>query len=367
MSGSWIELDRERLLRNLETFRTRISGGALMAVVKANAYGHGAAVIAPFVRDHIDWFGVDALEEAEALASLGKPVLILGHTDASDAERVVEQGFRQVLFRRDVAEALSKAAVELGRPSKVHLKIETGLHRLGVGLHELEDWAVLLSGLEGIVVEGAYTHFADVEDPSSSFFRDQLDRFAEALTLLRQHGIEPGVIHASPTAGVLLHEQEPLTLGRIGIGLYGIWPSAAAKDAAEALELHPVLSWKCRLAQAKTVTAGATVGYDLTYRAASDRRVGILPVGYFDGYDRGLSNRGFVLVGGRRASIVGRVAMNMCMVDVTGIDAAEGDEVVLIGEQNGASITADEVAAWADTIAYEILARIHPSLPRGFV
>ncbi|TDI36415.1 MAG: alanine racemase [Acidobacteria bacterium] len=366
MTGSWIELDRECLLRNLETFRLRLDSHALMAVVKANAYGHGAALIAPAIRDHVDWLAVDALAEAEELRGLEKPILIFGHTETSEAERVVELGFRQALFRRDVAEALSKAAVALGRPARVHLKIETGLHRLGVSLDELEEWATFLSGLEGLEVEGAYTHFADVEDPSSTFSRAQLARFETAITLMRQQGLEPSVIHASPTAGVLLHDQGGLTLGRVGVGLYGIWPSKETRAAAQGLDLRPVLSWKCRLAQVKTVPAGATVGYDLTFRATSDRRIGVLPLGYYDGYDRGLSNHGAVLVRGRRAPIAGRVAMNMCMVDVTGIDAVAGDEVVLIGEQNGASITADEVATWADTIAYEILARIHPSLPRRF-
>ncbi len=245
--------------------------------------------------------------------------------DTSEAERLVELGFRQVLFRRDVAEALSTAAVTLGRPARVHLKIETGLHRLGVSLDELEEWATFLSGLEGLEVEGAYTHFADVEDPSSTFSRAQLARFETAITLMRQQGLEPSVIHASPTAGVLLHDQGALTLGRVGVGLYGIWPAKETRAAVQGLDLRPVLSWKCQLAQVKTVPAGATVGYDLTFRATSERRIDILPLGYYDGYDRGLSNHGAVLVRGRRAPIAGRVAMNMCMVDVTGIDAVEGD------------------------------------------
>ncbi len=223
-----------------------------MAIVKANAYGHGAGLIAPAIRDHVDWFAVDALAEAEELRALEKPILILGHTDPSEAERVVELGFRQVLFRRDVAEALSKAAGKLGRPARVHLKIETGLHRLGVSLDGLEEWAAFLSGLDGLEVEGAYTHFADVEDPSATFFRAQLARFEIAITLMRRRGLGPSALHASPTAGVLLHEQGALTLGRVGVGLYGIWPSRETRGGAEALDLHPVLSWKCRLAQVKT-------------------------------------------------------------------------------------------------------------------
>jgi alanine racemase len=360
---SWIEIDRRRLLENVRLFRELLgSATKLMAVVKSNAYGHGAHLIAPALAPNVDWFGVDSLEEAEELSGCGvqKPVLILGHTDPVDVPRVVDGGFRQVLFRRDVAEALSRASRESGKPARVHLKVETGLNRLGVAPAALKS---LVEGLPGLEIEGVYTHFADVEDPESRFYRRQLERLGEAV-----RNFEGSLLtHAVPSAGALLHPAESLHLARVGIGLYGIWPSAGARAAAKARgELSPVLSWKARLAQVKTVPAGGTVGYDVTYRAPSERRIGIVPAGYADGFDRRLSNRGRVLVRGKSAPVVGRVAMNMFMVDVTEAGAMDGDEVVLIGEQAGGVLTADEIADSIGTIAYEVLARLSPRLTRRF-
>jgi len=361
LGHSWIEIDTERLHENVRLFRRLLgSGTKLMAVVKANAYGHGAGLIAPLLRNDVDWFGVDSLDEAEELSSVGvsEPILIMGHTEPADAERVVSEGFRQVLFRRDVAEALSKAAKKRKRPAIVHLKVETGLNRLGVEPRNVEG---LIEGLEGLEVEGVYTHFADVEDPESTFYQNQIERLREAVATLPG----PLVVHASPTAGALLHPESSLALARVGIGIYGIWPSPETRRAAEGLGvLSPVLTWKSRLVQVKTVPPGGTVGYDVTYRASTERRIAVVPVGYYDGFDRRLSNRGRVLVGGKRAPVVGRVAMNMFMADVTEVDVREGDEVVLIGDQGKETITADDLAETIGTIAYEVLARLSPRLPR---
>jgi alanine racemase len=358
---SWIEIDARRLHQNARLFR-RILGSAakLMAVVKANAYGHGADLVAPLLRKEVDWFGVDSIEEAEELSSKGisEPILILGHTEPADAERVVAGGFRQVLFRRDVAEALSKAAKGQSNPARVHLKVETGLNRLGVGPREV---AALVAGLEGLEIEGIYTHFADAEDPDSTFYQKQIERLREAVDRIGGALL----VHAVPTAGALLHPESSLEVARVGIGLYGIWPSSSTRRAAEdAGPLAPVLTWKSRLAQVKTVPPGGTVGYDVTYRAPTERRIGVVPVGYSDGYDRRLSNRGRVLVREKSAPVVGRVAMNMFMVDVTEASAREGEEVVLIGEQGEARIDAEEIAESIGTIAYEVLARLSPRLPR---
>jgi alanine racemase len=361
VGGSWIEIDGRRLQENVRLFRRLIGDESnLMAVVKANAYGHGARFVAPLLVSEVDWFGVDSLVEAEELSSIGiaKPILILGHTERDDAERVVDGGFRQVLFRRDVAEALSEAARKRKTRARVHLKIETGLNRLGV---EPVDATKLVEGLEGLIVEGIYTHFADVEDPESTLYQRQVERLRKALSPFKG----PLLVHAVPTAGALLHPEESLGLARVGIGLYGIWPSPSTRRAAEGKgALRPVLSWKSRLAQVKNVPAGGSVGYEVTYRAPSERRIGIVPAGYADGFDRRLSNRGRVLVRGKSASVVGRVAMNMFMVDVTEVGAREGDEVVLIGEQGALSITVEEIAETIGTIAYEVLARLSPRLDR---
>lgn len=367
MAGSWIELDRERLLANAAVFRALLGDRcAFMAVVKADAYGHGATTVAAAIADRVDWFGVDSVGEAMELGIAGveRPTLVLGHTEADRLELVVSRGFRQVLFRRDTAEGLSRAADALGKPAYVHVEVETGLHRLGVPGNDLSDFVAFVSGLDGIVVEGVFTHFAEVEDPSSRFYEEQLGKLEEAVATLRAHGLEPPLVHAAPTAGALLHDRGALTLVRIGIGLYGIWPSVATREATRRVNLRPVLSWKCRIAQVKMVPAGASVGYDRAYRASSERRIAVIPVGYYDGFDRSLSGRGAVLVRGRRAPIVGRVAMNMTMIDVTEASAEPGDEVVLIGEQGDDAITAEDVAAWSDTIAYEVVARLSRELPR---
>jgi alanine racemase len=360
LGHSWIEIDGERLLQNVRLFRRILASETkLMAVVKANAYGHGARLVAPLLRGRVEWFGVDSLEEAEEIASAGvsEPVLIMGHTEPAEAERIVSGGFRQVLFRRDVAEAISRSATEQKTIARVHVKVETGLNRLGVDPGAI---ASLVEGLEGLSVEGLYTHFADVEDPVSTLYQRQVDALREAAATF-----DPSFLHAFPTAGALLHPAESLGIARVGIGLYGIWPSPAIRRGAAGIgTLAPVLAWKSRVAHVKTVPAGGTVGYDVTYRASTSRRIAVVPVGYADGFDRGLSNRGAVLVRGRRAPVVGRVAMNMFMIDVTDSGALEGDEVVLLGEQLGASITADEIAESIGTIAYEVLARLSPRLPR---
>jgi len=364
LGHSWIEIDERRLHENALHFRRILgSGTKLMAVVKANAYGHGADLVVPLLRKDVDWFGVDSLEEAEEISSKGvsEPILILGHTEPADADRVVAGGFRQVLFRRDVAEALSRAAKRRKKPARVHLKVETGLNRLGVEPRELAD---LIADLDGLEVEGIYTHFADVEEPQSTLYRKQIETLREAVEFL---GGEP-LVHALPTAGALLHAESALAIARVGIGLYGIWPSPATRRAAEgAGSLAPVLTWKSRLAQVKTVPPGGTVGYDVTYRAPTERRIAVVPVGYSEGYDRRLSNRGRVLVRGSSAPVVGRVAMNMFMADVTEANAREGDEVVLIGEQGEARIDVEEIAESIGTIAYEVLARLSPRLPRRLV
>lgn len=338
-----------------------------MAVVKADAYGHGAHGVARVVSDSVDGFAVDSVSEALGLGSGGenKRTLVLGYSHDAWLESVVDQGLRQVVFRRDSAAALARAAAKLDKPAYVHLKVETGLHRLGVPLEELASFARFVAGLDGVIVEGVYTHFSDVEDPSSVFYREQLDRLADALAVVRANGLEPTFVHASPTAGAVLHGEETTAIARVGIGLYGIWPSPETRDAARDLELKPVLSWKCPIVQIKTVPPGASVGYDRTYRASSERRIAVIPVGYYDGFDRKFSGRGAVLVRGVRAPVVGRVAMNMTMIDVTETSAEEEDEVVLIGEQGSESISAEELAGWSDTIAYEVLARLSSAIPRN--
>jgi alanine racemase len=369
---SWVEIDVQRLRSNIDTFRNAIAPGtALMVVVKANAYGHGLEVVAPIAAERADWLGVNCIDEALQITRLGiqKPVVILGHTPLDQLETIVGNGYRQVLYRMDVARALSEAATKLGVASKVHLKIETGTNRQGIPLTHLPSFVRDLTKLPGVEVEGAYTHFANIEDTlDPSFAQSQIQKFRDALGILERAGIRPKHAHASATAGALLYAEMDFTMIRLGIGTYGIWPSRetqlAAREKGRLLSLAPILTWKTRVAQVKDVNTGDYVGYGLTYRASRPMKLVVLPIGYYDGYDRKLSNSGRALIHGQFAPVVGRIAMNMTMLDVTDVGAELDEEVVLIGRQANAEIRVEELAEKIGTISYEVVARINPLIPR---
>jgi alanine racemase len=369
---SWIEIDRTRLAANIQAFRKLIApGAALMVVVKANAYGHGLEAVGPLVAENADWLGVNCADEAAALTRIGvkKPIAILGHTNPGETEQVVRNAYRQVLYRFDVAHALSESAVRLNTVAKVHLKVETGTNRQGISVPELQGFIDAVRRLPGLEIEGVYTHFANIEDTlDASFAKLQLQRFQQALEIVRGAGVSPAHIHASATAGSLLYPNMDFTMVRVGIGAYGIWPSRetqlAARERGRQISLGPVLTWKTRVVQVKNIQAGDYVGYGLTYQARRRMQVAVLPVGYYDGYARGLSNSARALIHGQHVPVVGRVMMNMTTLDVTDVGAQVDDEVVLLGRQGDAEIRAEEIAEKAGTIPYEVLARINPLIPR---
>jgi alanine racemase len=369
---SWVEIDAARMRSNIEAFRSATPSGTLiMAVVKANAYGHGLEITAPIAAEGADWLGVNCVDEALTITRLGieKPVAILGHTPVERIESVARNGYRQVLYRLDVAKALSDSARKLQTTARVHLKIETGTNRQGIQLNDLPAFIGELEKLPGLEVDGVYTHFANIEDTlDPSFAESQAQKFKEALAILEKAGIRPAQIHASATAGTLLYPEMAFTMVRVGIGTYGIWPSRetqlAARERGKRLTLAPVLTWKTRVAQVKHVEAGDYVGYGLAYRASRPMTLVVLPVGYYDGYDRKLSNSGRALIHGQPASVIGRVAMNMTMLDVTDIGAQLDDEVVLLGRQGNSEIRAEELAEKIGSIPYEVVTRINPLIPR---
>jgi alanine racemase len=373
LDGSWVDVSEDRLQGNLRTFRGLLRPETkLLTVVKSNAYGHGLELTSKTIADLTDWFGVDSVSEARTLdgASGGKPILILGYFAPEHAAAIVERGFRQVVYRMDTARALSGAAEKQGRPARVHLKIETGTNRQGVPLAEIADFGKAVAALPGIDIEGAYTHFANIEDTlDPSFAKNQLERFRTALGLLADAGIHPPETHAAATAGILLHPETHFSMVRLGIGAYGIWPSRetriATRERGLDITLEPALTWKTRIGQLKQIHAGEYVGYGLSYQASRDMTLAVIPAGYYEGYDRHLSNAGRALVHGQAVPVVGRVAMNMTILDITDLsDPRLDDEVVLLGRQGDAEITADELADSVGTISYEILARINPLLER---
>ena len=369
---TWIEIDGTAIGRNLDAFRSVVTPGtAVMAVVKANAYGHGIDVVAPVAVQHADWLGVNNLEEGLAVRDLGidKPVAILGHTEIERLDFVVAGQFRQVVYRQDVAAALSEFAKARGTTARVHLKVETGTHRQGVAFGDLEGFVKELLALPNLEIEGVYTHFANIEDTlDPAFAQFQIEEFRRALAVVKDAGARPSWIHASATSGALLYPETGFNMIRVGIGTYGIWPSRetqlASRERGRRLTLTPALSWKTRIAQIKTIKPGEFVGYGLTYQASHPMKIAILPIGYYDGYDRKLSNSGRVLVGGQAVPVIGRVMMNMIAIDVTDVDVKPDDEVVLIGRQGKAEIRAEELAEKIGTIAYEVVSRINPGIPR---
>jgi alanine racemase len=369
---SWIEIDTRRLRANIDAFRNMARPGtAVMVVVKANAYGHGLELVAPVAAERADWLGVNCLDEALVITRSGirKPVALLGHTPCGRTEDVARNDYRQVLYRLDVAVALSKAAQKLGTVANVHLKVETGTNRQGISISEIDGFVRELLRFPALRIEGVYTHLANIEDTlDPSFAQLQLRRFQEALRLLGGLGVHPEHIHVSASAGALLYPENDFTMIRVGIGAYGIWPSRetqlAARERGRWISLSPVLAWKTRVAHVKRVNRGEYVGYGLTYQANRPMRLAVAPVGYYDGYDRKLSNSGRALIQGRAVAVVGRVAMNMTMLDVTDTGAGDDDEIVLLGRQGAMEIRVEELAEKTGTIPYEVLTRINPLLPR---
>jgi alanine racemase len=376
---SWVEIDRGALLHNVAAFRRLIGERIFAAVVKGDAYGHGMAEIATAIPDQVDWFAVNSLDEALGLRAAGctRPILIMGATMPGRLDEVVAGGFRQVVFNAELVGALATAAERAGVRQPVHLEVETGTNRLGARPEDAVALAARIRTLPSLHLEGLYTHYANVEDTlDASYAEQQLTRFRTAVEQIEGAGTVP-IRHSAASAAAILHPQTHFNLVRVGVSLYGLWPSAITEEAASlrgvGLELRPVLSWKTRIVHLNDVPMGETVGYGCTYYASQPRRIAVLPVGYYEGLDRGLSSRGpepvfSVLVRDCPAPIVGRVSMNMTMVDVTRIPGVRvGDEVAIIGRQGSARATAEEMANALGTINYEVVTRIGASVPRVLV
>ena len=369
---NWVEIDGGALLANLHAFRRRLGAGVeLSHVVKANAYGHGLELVAreDEASGLVHSLSVISVEELTRLREAGVklPVMILGYVPLGGWEAVVDGEGSPVIMNRESLSALSKEASRRGREIKVHLKVETGTHRYGIEEDEVPDYVALIEKLPGIRLEGLTTHFANIEDTTDhTFAREQLSRFQRVLARVREMGQPVPMPHAACSAAAILLPEAYFGAARVGISSYGLWPSKETQVSSGAqLELKPVLSWKTRIAQVKTVKRGDFVGYGCTWRAPVDTRIAVLPVGYADGYDRGCSNVAHVLVRGQRAPIRGRVCMNVAMADVGHIpDAALEDEVVLLGRQGEERVTAEDMAGWCGTISYEIVSRIAEHLPR---
>ncbi|MGE5741729.1 MAG: alanine racemase [Candidatus Aminicenantes bacterium RBG_16_66_30] len=381
MSGTSIarvEISRAALVHNIREFRHLIGPRRkFLAVVKANAYGHGIVEVAGIAAaEGVDWLGVNSVDEGATLrrAGIDAPILILGYTPLDSLEEAVALDLRLTVYNRQTVARLASLAGRMGKTVRVHVKLETGTWRQGVAARDLAAFVRDIRRRPGLVVEGLSSHFANIEDTTKHDYpRRQLEIYRTACRTIEAAGPRVPLKHMSCTASTILFPEPGFNLARVGIGLYGLWPSketflSCLLDREEPLSLEPVLSWRARIAQLKKVPAGADIGYGCTYRTTRPTVLAVVPVGYFDGYDRGLSNTAHVLVKGRRAPVRGRVAMDFFMADVTDVPGLGLEaRVTLLGADGRERIAAEDLASWAGTISYEILARINPLVPRVIV
>lgn len=385
MNPHCVEVSVAALRHNAAVFRGLAGGARLMGVVKSNAYGHGLELTVRALQGQVDWFGVNSIGEYAALRAVDArtPVLVMGlnslELDAAEELRRLYPQAPPTLVLSSVAdlERLAARAPEL----PFHVKVDTGLSRLGASGQAWQACLAFLAERPALRWTGVMTHFANVEDVSDQAYALlQLQRFKEARTRAELHSRGRVLLHhAAASAAALILPESRLDLLRVGISLYGLWPSAQTRLSAHALygagqgpgaagppELRPALRWITRIAHVHDVASGAAIGYGCTERVERDTRVAVLPTGYYEGYDRALSNRGaYVLIHGRRARVLGRVSMNMIIVDVSLIpEAAPGDEAVLIGRQGAEEASADFLAGLTGSINYEVVTRIHGSIPR---
>jgi alanine racemase len=364
----WAEVDLGAIGDNVRQVKRWIGPDVeLAAVVKANGYGHGSILVArEALRQGADRLAVAWLGEAVALrkAGIAGSILVMGYVWPGDAPTIVHHGLTPTVNSLELATALSDASVALGQVTQFHVKMDTGMSRYGLMPHEALSFIHQVVALPGLSLEGVWTHFATADEADTQMVHQQLAQYHELLADLERAGIPVAVRHAANSGATMRLPEAHLDMVRCGILIYGLYPS---HDVEKRISLRPALSLKARLARVRTLPAGTGISYGHTYITPREMPVGLVPVGYGDGYHRLMSSRGAVLVGGCRAPILGRVCMDTCVVDLTDVpDPREGDEVVIIGQQGNDAILAEEVASWADTVNYEVLTGLTSRLPRVF-
>jgi alanine racemase len=364
---TWAEVDLAAVAHNVREVKRWLGPDIhLLPIVKANAYGHGAVEISRAVlKAGADALGVARVEEGVQLrmARVYAPILIMGHTPLWDAEEVVAHALTPTVNSVELAGELSRIAERRMVSLPVQIKVDTGLIRYGSLPEEAIQLAAELSRIPNLNLEGIYTHFACGEDEDPDYTRDQLDRFQGVVHVLRERGIEFRFQHAGHVTNVGMPDLQ-LNMVRIGLAIYGLSP---ASNMAAEMELRPAMTLKSRIVRLACIPAGHTVGYGRTFTAARDSRIGTVPIGYGDGLDWRLQNRGWALVRGQRVPIVGRVSMDNITIDLTEIDQVElGDEVVLLGTQAGERISAEELAALSGTISYDVPCSVTSRVPRVY-
>ena len=369
---TWIEIDVNRLAGNIRRFREFLPGHVqIMAVVKADGYGHGALPVSEVaLSEGVSMLGVASLEEGAHLRKnrIASPILILGYTDPRKNRLLLELDLLPTIFHWESAYSLSQQALGMGKRMPVHVKLDTGMGRLGLrNIRNAIGFLESVYNLPGITLKGVYTHFATADDhEDESFALEQLQRFEEILKACRDKGLDIKVKHAANTAAALKYPRSHLDMVRIGIGLYGCYPGNGVERSF--VKLLPVMSFKSRIVFLKKVPAGTPISYGRSFITRGDTRIATVPLGYGDGYSRMFSNRGAMLVRGKKVPVAGRVCMDLTMLDVGKVPQVhKGDEVVVFGEQGGESILVDDLAEQLGTIHYEVLCSAGKRVPRFYL
>ena len=372
-SRAYAAVDLDAIRNNIEEMASKLTEGTkIIGVIKADGYGHGAVPIAKELEavNVIHGFAVATEEEAVILrmAGIKKSILILGYAFPGSYREMLEKEIRVTVFRHDTLEQLSRAAAETGRKAKIHIKVDTGMARIGIRPDE-EGMKLVRAALEtpGIEVEGIFTHFARADEKDKSAAENQLSLFKGFVKKIKEEtGFRIPICHCANSAAMIELRDADMDAVRAGIGLYGLWPSGEVSK--NIVELKPAMELKSRVVYVKEVEKGAEIGYGGTFTAPRKMKIATVPVGYGDGYPRGLSNKGYVLVHGEKAPIVGRICMDQFMIDVTQVPGVkEGDWVTLIGREGEEQITMEELGELSGRFNYELACCIGKRIPRIYL
>ena len=363
-----IVVDLERLTENFKAIRAAVGDAAVMPVLKANAYGHGLVRVARLMETlGADMLGVAVLEEGILLrrAGIRMPILVLGGILGNQVPHFIAHDLTLTASSVDKLRQIDEAAAHLGRKASVHLKVDTGMERIGVHHYHAEPFILAAAECKHLEIEGIYSHLANADAADLSHARLQLERFQAVLALYDTHGLAlPRYRHLSNSGAILQMPEARFNLVRPGILLYGVYPSP---ETRRTLLVKPALTWKSRVVYFKVIETGSPVGYGSTWQSDHAVRAVTVPAGYGDGYFRAMSGKAQVLIRGRRYPVVGTIAMDQVVVNIEQDSAFNDDEVILLGDQNGGSITCQELADWAGTIPYEILTNINTRVPRRYI
>jgi len=372
LNRAWAEVNLDNIAHNVREIRRVTDKKAeMMGIVKADAYGHGVMEVAKtLLANGVTYLAVSMLDEAIQLrnAGINVPILILSYTDPIRSDEIIENDVTQAVFTHDLAEALSSAAVRLGKHAKIHIKIDTGMGRVGFlpGYNAVKD-VVRISKLSGIIIEGLFTHFSSADEKEREYTNLQFGRFMSICNELNRIGVYIPIKHVANSAAILQYPQTHLDMVRPGVILYGMMPSNEIEGVA--VDLRPAMTLKANITMVKEVEPDTSISYGRIFTTTRKTKIATVPIGYADGYTRLLTGKGHMLVHGKRVPILGKICMDQCMVDVTDImeEVHVGDEVVIFGTQNGETVAIEELAEQIGTINYELVCIIGKRIPRVYI